>query len=97
MEGAAVVAGAYTGFKEADWILTSIDPLGIFFGTGAFVSFTRALAGSPFLTILHTVWTDGRDVADVEVEAMTGQWKQEDRGLALKYPYARRCFVIRTV
>ena len=40
------------------------------------MSFTRDLVGSPFLTILHTVWTDGRDAADVEVEAITGQWKK---------------------
>ena len=65
-----------TGFREADWILASAYPLGFFFGIGAFVSFTRDLVGSPFLTILHTVWTDGRDAADVEVEAITGQWKK---------------------
>ena len=45
-------------------------PSGISVGTGAFSSFTRALAGSPLLTIFQTVWTEGSGVVTTEVEAM---------------------------
>jgi len=68
----------YTGFREAAWTLTSTYPLGIFVGIGAFSSFTRALAGSPLLTIFQTVCTEGRVLVVAEAEVMSKLMKGGD-------------------
>jgi len=46
---------AHMGFSDTACTLIKTCPLGMLVGTGALSSLTRALTGSPFLTILYAV------------------------------------------